>query len=197
MENPNVKFIHLLEHAPPTVILQILLNLPQDDLINFAAVNTRVRNIFRQPNTKYEYYKRAPILKINRSDETKLYLSIKPDGFLHVKREFHLDGKDIKEFGDRVLYLDREHYYSNTFPNLKKDTFYYSCLKSQNNYKDGKKHGKQYQWNYKGQIVFEANYKNGKRDGKEYGWNVNGQKQFERNYKDGQLMYQVNYREEY
>ena len=58
-------------------------------------------------------------------------------------------------------------------------------LKSECNYKDGKRDGAEKGWYEDGQLKYECNYKDGKRDGAEKGWYEDGQLKSECNYKDG------------
>ncbi len=57
--------------------------------------------------------------------------------------------------------------------------------KYEENYKDGKKEGKQEEWYFNGQKRHELYYKNGLCDKKQKGWYFNGRKEYELNYKDG------------
>ncbi len=59
--------------------------------------------------------------------------------------------------------------------------------KLEQNYKDGKKHGKMTTWYENGQIEYVGNYKDGKEDGKWTYWDENGSLKFEGHYKDGKL----------
>jgi antitoxin component YwqK of YwqJK toxin-antitoxin module len=58
-------------------------------------------------------------------------------------------------------------------------------VKSECNYKDGKRDGAKRFWYEDGQLKSECNYKDGKRDGAEKGWYEDGQLKSECNYKDG------------
>ena len=60
-------------------------------------------------------------------------------------------------------------------------------IKSEKNYKNGKRDGKYTTWFENGHKAYEANYKNGKRDGKKTVWFENGQIWTEENYKDDKL----------
>lgn len=53
------------------------------------------------------------------------------------------------------------------------------------NYKDGKKHGKQYYYFFSGNISIEENYKNGKRHSKQYRYFPNGRKAQVKTYVNG------------
>ncbi len=57
--------------------------------------------------------------------------------------------------------------------------------KSETNYKNGKKDGKEIRWNNKGKKSVERYFKNGKKDGKEIKWYIYGQKRLELSFKNG------------
>ena len=55
------------------------------------------------------------------------------------------------------------------------------------NYKNGKKHGKYFLWSENGQKLMEGTFKNGKGNGKAFVWYMNGQKKMEIKIKDGEI----------
>ena len=65
------------------------------------------------------------------------------------------------------------------------DVYSNGKLKSEVNYKDGKKDGLHNSWNYNSQLWNERNYKDGKEDGLQRSWDEDGQLEYEGNYKDG------------
>lgn len=63
--------------------------------------------------------------------------------------------------------------------------FYDGRIRSEINYKNGKKDGKSTTWYENGRIRLECGYKEGKRHGQWIKRDANGQVQFQRRYKDG------------
>ena len=74
---------------------------------------------------------------------------------------------------------------SGLFNGIGYDVFSNGQLKSEYNYKDGKRDGLHKSWYHHGQLEREENYKNGKKDGLYKSWDVNGKLLQEKNYKNG------------
>jgi len=60
-------------------------------------------------------------------------------------------------------------------------------IKSEGNYRNGKKEGLWVSWYRGGEKASEGNYRNGKKEGLWISWNYNGQKLDEGNYRNGKL----------
>lgn len=63
--------------------------------------------------------------------------------------------------------------------------FYNGQIRSETNYKNGKKDGKCTTWYENGRLRLDSSYKKGKRDGQWIKRNANGQIQFQRYYREG------------
>jgi antitoxin component YwqK of YwqJK toxin-antitoxin module len=191
--DPNNKAAqHLLEYAPEPVIVQILLNIPPEDLEAFCSINNRVRRICKSGLVKEQYYEKWPIFKPRTLVEAKAFLKKNPKGLLSVKSN-NFKNKDLLEIADKIVYLETDGYPLNTkylsqLKNLKTEKFYRNGnLQREANYKDGKRNGLYRVWHYNGKLEKEMNYKDGRIEGLYREWYLNGKLFEESNYKDGEL----------
>jgi antitoxin component YwqK of YwqJK toxin-antitoxin module len=188
---------HILEYAPETVIIQILLNIPHEDLKSFCAINKRIRKVCGSKLVKEEYYKRN-IFRAKSLAEVEEFLKKNPIGLLHITKDSDLTTmsyNELTELGDKIIYLElnnsalyRKVNQNHRFKNLKALKLYHKDgqLRTEKNYKDGILDGLSRGLYDNGKIYKELNYKDGKRDGLSRMWHPNGKLGQEQNYKNGE-----------
>lgn len=184
---------YILEHAPKTVIIQILLNLPHEDLKSFCAINKRTREISGSKLGKEQYYKRH-IFQVKSLTDAEKFLERDPIGLLHITKDNDFKQNELIQIGDRIIYLDLNNgvLYRNItqncrFKNLKVLKLYHKDgeLLVEKNYKDGRLDGLSKGWYRNGGLFKELNYRDGRQHGLSRMWHSNGQIGQEQNYKDG------------
>jgi antitoxin component YwqK of YwqJK toxin-antitoxin module len=197
--DPNNKAAqHLLEYAPDPVIIQILLNIPLEDLEAFCSINKRVRRICKSKLVKKQYYEKNPTLETDSYAKAKAFLKKNPNGLLSITRGNDFTAKNLIELADRIVYLtmdssavyDKIIVVMKKFRNLETLRLYYKYseqLTRDEHYKNSKLDGTATRWFRNGQIQEEKNYKNDKLDGLQKFWYENGQLMEKSNYKNDGL----------
>jgi antitoxin component YwqK of YwqJK toxin-antitoxin module len=215
--DPNNKAArHLLEYASEPVIVQILLNIPSDDLEAFCSINKRVRRICKSGLVKKQYYEKNPTLETDSYAKAKAFLKQNPKGLLLIKSGEDFTDKNLVELADKIVHLEGEfnffseegftnlkilknyHYGTDNlyqeinYKNGKKEGLYRAWhdngqLEEESNYNDGKLNGLRKEWEDEGQLIVEENYKNGKRDGLYRTWDDFGSPKLEATYKNDKL----------
>ncbi|HMP28078.1 MAG TPA: toxin-antitoxin system YwqK family antitoxin [Saprospiraceae bacterium] len=188
--------VKLLEFAPDSVIFQILLNIPQEDLEYFCAINKRVRKVCASQNIKAEYYKKN-LFETDDIMEAVEYIKRNPTGLLYLKL-FKSEGKNVKippSISGRIMYFDTNAVsnpdslknYIGHFKNLKRlRIFNGNRLQYEIHYQNKKRNGLFREWHDNGTLWIDARYKKGNFDGLYREWNDDGKIDTEINYKNGQ-----------